>query len=97
MSGIFVQADDDGIVDIVMAQNFYAPQRETGRMGGGLSLLLRGQGDGTFESIWPPHSGINLAGDTRRVVGSDVNGDQQPDLIFAANDGPLTVLLNVNP
>ena len=53
LSGIFVDVDRDGRQDIVMAQNFFGPQRETGRMSGGLSLLLKGDGKGDFTPIWP--------------------------------------------
>ena len=94
MSSAFVDVDQDGLLDIVMAQNFYSPQRETGRMAGGLSLLLKGHGDGDFTPIWPRDSGIHLPHDTRRVVAADVNDDGRPDLIFAANNGPLLVLIN---
>ncbi|MGI9241369.1 MAG: FG-GAP repeat domain-containing protein, partial [Verrucomicrobiales bacterium] len=53
--------DGDGAQDIALAQNFFTPQRETGRMAGSLSLLLLGKsGDGktSFEPVWPNHSGL---------------------------------------
>lgn len=96
MDVVLVDVDQDTHLDIVMAQNFYSPQRETGRMAGGLSLLLKGDGKGTFTPIWPRESGISLPDDTRRVVAADVNGDGRPDVIFAANDGPVNVLHNLS-
>ncbi|NOX99144.1 MAG: VCBS repeat-containing protein, partial [Verrucomicrobia bacterium] len=50
--------DGDGVLDVVMAQNFYSPQAETGRMSGGLGVFLKGKGDGFFTEIWPQKSGI---------------------------------------
>ena len=96
MSGIFVDVDQDGQQDIVLAQNFNSAQRETGRMNGGLSLLLKGDGNGRFSVVWPQESGIHLSGDTRQVETADLNQDGQPDLVFAENDGPVTVLLNTS-
>jgi len=32
--------DGDGKLDLYLVQNFFGPQRETGRMDGGVSLLL---------------------------------------------------------
>ena len=39
-----------------------AQQPETGRMDGGLSLLLKGDGKGTFTPVWPDASGLSRAG-----------------------------------
>lgn len=78
--------DDDGSLDLVLAQNDFSPQRETGRMDGGVSLLLLGVGDGTFQSVWPSHSGISVTADAQGVLITDLDDDQRPDLIFGVND-----------
>jgi hypothetical protein len=39
-----LDANGDGNLDIIMAQNSYSPHRETGRMDGGIGLLLLGDG-----------------------------------------------------
>ena len=96
MCGIFVDVDQDGGKEIVLAQNFYSPQPETGRMNGGLSMMLKIDANGQFSPIWPFESGINLAQDTRRVVAADINGDGRTDLVFAANNGPVRVLLGAS-
>ncbi|MEZ6117526.1 MAG: FG-GAP-like repeat-containing protein [Pirellulaceae bacterium] len=48
----------DGTLDLVAAQNFFGPQRETGRMDGGVGLILLGKGDGTFDFVTPDESGL---------------------------------------
>ena len=83
--------NEDGIADIVLAQNFYGPQRETGRMDGGLSLILLGVGDCRFKSIPHKESGIHILGDTREVHSIDLNNDGRDELIFALNNGPLMI------
>ena len=50
---VATDADADGNTDIYLVQNFYGPQPETGRIDGGVSILLRGDGQGTFHPIRP--------------------------------------------
>ncbi|MCB1099758.1 MAG: VCBS repeat-containing protein, partial [Verrucomicrobiae bacterium] len=87
----FIDADADGIEDLFLAQNFFGPQAETGRCDGGLSVLLRGGGQGGFDPVWPKDSGLSIPGDATSATVSDVNGDQRPDLLVGINDGfPVT-------
>ena len=60
--------DGDGHPDIVLAQNFFGPQVETGRFDGGLSVLLRGDGKGGFSEVWPKESGIVVTGDAKSLT-----------------------------
>lgn len=78
--------DADGHTDIFMAQNFYSPQRETGRMAGGVGLWLRGAGDGSFDPVWPAKSGVSISGDAASCVQIDLNADGVPDLLTAINN-----------
>jgi hypothetical protein len=39
---VLTEVNGDGFADVYMVQNFFSPQLETGRMDGGLSLLLTG-------------------------------------------------------
>lgn len=88
-----VDLNDDGNLDIVLAQNFYGPQRETGHMDGGVGLVLAGSKTGTFTPLHPTLSGIRVAGDARRVSVVDINGDQLLDVVFALNNGPMQAFL----
>ena len=62
------ELNGDGIPDLVLAQNFFSPQPETGDMDGGLSLVLLGAGDGTFRPLWPGESGLIVPGDAKALV-----------------------------
>ena len=77
----------DGKLDLYLAQNFFSPQPETGRMDGGLSLLLRGNGDGSFTPVWPNESGLVVPGDAKGLVVIDLNNDGWPDFVVGINNG----------
>ena len=93
MSVDVVDLDGDGNLDCLLGQNFYLAQRETGRDNGGLCLLLKGQGDGSFESVWPSESGISIRADVRDTAWVDLNGDGHPDWLIATNNDKPRVLL----
>ena len=86
-----IEVDGDGIPDLFLGQNFFGPQKETGPMDGGLSVVALGQGDGTFETVRPDRAGIVLAEDAKAVAAVDMDGDGWQDLCVATNDGPLRV------
>lgn len=83
----------DGHPDIVLTHNFYGPQRETGRMAGGLGLLLAGDGLGGFDPVSARDSGIVVPEDARSLSVADVDHNGAPDLIFGINNGPVRTLL----
>ena len=83
------QANNDRIPDLLLAQNFFSPQKETGPMNGGLSLLALGKGDGTFQPLRPDHSGITIPEDAKSAAAIDLNNDGHQELCIATNNGPL--------
>jgi hypothetical protein len=89
--------DLDGNQDIYFVQNFYSPQPETGRMAGGLSLLLRGDGNGDFEPVWPRESGLVVPGDAKSLTAADINQDGLTDLVVGVNDGPVETFVRRGP
>ncbi|HWB05581.1 MAG TPA: FG-GAP-like repeat-containing protein [Verrucomicrobiales bacterium] len=92
--GVAIEAlNGDTAPDIVLAQNFYSPQIETGRMASGLSLLLTGDGKGGFTPVWPSASGISEPGDAKSLAVTDLNADGWPDLVFGLNSAPVSVFL----
>lgn len=93
--GVVLQdLDGDGDLDGVLAQNFYHPQRETGRMDGGLGLVLENDGNGNLYPMTASESGLVIPDDARSLTITDLNGDQRPDLVFGINDGKIITYVN---
>ncbi|MCH8992044.1 MAG: CRTAC1 family protein [Acidobacteria bacterium] len=86
--------DGDSNPDVCIAQNFFSPQPETGRMDGGLSLLLRGDGRGALSPTSAAASGLVVPGDAKGLAVCDLNRDGWPDLAMTQNDGPLLIFIN---
>lgn len=83
---VLTEVDGDGNADAYIVQNFFSPEPETGRMDGGLSLLLLGRGDGTFDPVEPAKSGLIIPWDAKGLAASDFNGDGAVDFAVAVND-----------
>jgi hypothetical protein len=93
-SAALTEVDGDGHADLYIVQNFYSPQRETGRMDGGVSLLLLGDGSGSFDPVWPDRSGLVVAGDAKGLTTADLNQDGWVDFVATTNDGELVAFQN---
>ena len=83
--------DLDGKLDLVLAQNFFGPQAETGHYDGGVGLLLLGRGDGTLQPLLPRDSGLVVTGDATAVCLADLDHDGSSEILIARNLGPLGV------
>lgn len=60
-------------------------------MNGSLSLLLHGNGDGSFAPIGPKESGLVIPGDAKGLAVTDLNNDGWPDFIVGINNqAPLS-------
>ena len=81
----FPVIEEDHGLDCVIAQNFYHPQRETGRMNASLGAFLKGDGKGQFKAIWPKESGLRLRDDMRGLA--LVQAKEKTLLVFGVNDG----------
>ena len=87
----FADVDGDGSNDIIVAQNFNAAQRETGRMNAGLGVIVSFKADKTFSEIWPKNSGFVTRADSRRIVLEDFGNDGNFELLLGQNNGELEV------
>lgn len=83
--------DRDGKIDCLLGQNFYGAQPEIGHHDSGLGLLLKGNGDGSFEPVPPSVSGIQVPGATMCLNYLDLNGDGLEEIVFGVNSGRLRV------
>ena len=93
--GVAVQdVDGDGNADIYLVQNSFSPQLETGRMDGAMSLLLLGDGLGSFSVVEPALSGLIVAGDAKSLATTDLNSDGWPDFVIGVNDDSLACFEN---
>jgi hypothetical protein len=79
----------DGYDDLILAQNFFGPQNETGRYDSGAGVILESRGAGRFEALWPWQSGLLITGAATSITVADLDGDPWPDIVVAQNDGPL--------
>ena len=91
---VATEVNGDGFADIYLVQNFYHPQRETGKMGGGMSVLLLGDGSGSFSEVWPNNSGLLVPEDARGLSSCDWNDDGWVDFAIGVNDGKMKLFEN---
>ena len=85
--------DGDGDLDAVLAQNSFSPQRETGRMDGGLGQVLLNDGGGQFTPVAPVASGVEVPGAGKSLSVVDLNTDGRLDLVFGINEEPVMTFL----
>lgn len=60
--------DGDGHVDILMAGNLYSVKPEVGRYDASYGLMLKGDGQGNFQSLSSKESGLRIDGQVRDIV-----------------------------
>jgi hypothetical protein len=86
--------DGDGWTDLCLAQNFFPMQPETGRVNGGLGMVLLGDGLGGWVPQLAGKSGLVIPGDATSLSHLDLNKDTYPDLVVSNNNGPTQTFLH---
>lgn len=86
--------NNDGHEDLYLAGNFSHNDHEFRQFAGGISYLLNGNGDGTFEEVPSTISGLFVPYDGRGVAVSDYNKDGWVDIAVGVNDGPPLLFEN---
>ena len=95
--GVVVEdANCDGNLDVYLVQNFWTPQIETGRMDGGLSQLLLGDGERGLDLVSPKDSGLVVSRDAKSLVATDFNADGRIDFIVGNNNYYAQAFQNQN-
>ena len=87
--------DNDGREDLVLSQNFFATDPETGRYDGGRGLWLRGDGHGGFQAVAAGQSGIRIYGEQRGAAVADFDHDGRTDLCVSQNGAAVRLFKNV--
>ena len=75
----------DGWADIVIVQNDFSREPETGRWDGGLGVLLEGGPGRRFTSRGLAQSGLVVPGDATALVLGDLDQDGRPELCVGRN------------
>ncbi|HVZ64661.1 MAG TPA: FG-GAP-like repeat-containing protein [Lacunisphaera sp.] len=86
--------DGDGNADLYAVQNSYAPAPVVGRFDGGLSQLLRGDGQGEFRAVPPRDSSLIVPGDAKALVVTDLDADDRPDFVVSRNNASTLAFRN---
>jgi hypothetical protein len=79
----------DGNLDLLLGGNLHTSEVETGRADAGRGTYLIGKGDGTFEALFKPQTGLNIDGDVKDVQMIQVQN--QSVLLVANNNATLDV------
>ena len=87
----------DGHLDLALAQNSFSPEPETGRLDGGLGLILAGTSQLEFEPLQAWRSGVVIPEDAMALCVTDLDANGAPDFVCTLNDGPLRSFLTKGP
>ena len=86
--------DGDGFADVAAVQNSDAA---VPRFDGGVGIILRGHGDGTFTALPPAASGLIVPGNGRALVVLDPTATGRPDLFLTRHGGSSALLTHQAP
>ncbi len=75
----------EGKADVYGVQNSYAPIHLVSRFDGGLSQLLRGNGQGHLDPVAPVESGLVVPGDAKALAVMDLGDDGWPGFVVTRN------------
>ncbi|MDW3649013.1 MAG: VCBS repeat-containing protein [Bacteroidia bacterium] len=79
--------DKDGNLDVLLGGNLYAVKPEVGRYDANYGLLLKGNGDGSFEPVSSVESGFFLKGEVRDLI--SLKRGNTSLLLVAKNNEPM--------
>ena len=83
--------NQDGLNEIIVAQNFNSAQRETGRMNAGLGVVIEMTPDKNLSELWPRESGFHSRSDPRRVIVEDFGRDGKFEVLLGQNNGKFEI------
>ncbi len=90
---IYMDMDEDGIEDLLMAGNNYMSEVETTRADAGIGIFLKGKGKGSFEAIPALTSGFFADKDVRQLI--TLHTAKGP-LVFVINNNAQHQVFQIN-
>lgn len=85
MYGVLVEDfDGDGKLDVLLGGNLYESKPEVGIYDGSYGVLLKGNGNGEFETVSPQLSGIHFKAAVRDIVTLNIAGHRAA--VFSLNN-----------
>ncbi|AFK02771.1 ASPIC/UnbV domain protein [Emticicia oligotrophica DSM 17448] len=78
--------DNDGILDILLAGNFYDVLPEWGRFDASYGVFLKGKGKGVFQSIKTSDSGFKTVGQVRKMYKLKTGANKEVLVLAKNND-----------
>ncbi len=81
--------DYDGKLDILLGGNLYGAKPEVGRYDANYGLLLKGNGDNTFQPVYSKNSGFKVIGEIRDINTINVHGKKL--VLVAKNNAEIQV------
>jgi hypothetical protein len=78
--------DKDGILDIVLAGNFFDDLPEWGRFDANYGLFLKGKGKGQYQVLKSKDSGFKTMGQVRKMYKLKTNGNNEVLVLAKNND-----------
>jgi hypothetical protein len=85
--------DGDELPDILLGGNFLWAKPESGIYNASAGILLKGMGDGSFETISPQQSGVFIPGEIRDIKNLSIGKDRLV-IITRNNDKPVILKKN---
>jgi hypothetical protein len=79
--------DGDGLLDALIAGNFYNPDFMTGRYDASIGLFLKGNGKGGFTALPASQSGVHIHGDARSL--QTIHIARKPVVVVGVNKGKM--------
>ncbi len=86
--------DGDGYEDLFLAQNFFGVRSDVSRYDAGQGLVMKGLGNGRFQSVSHTASGINILGEQRGAAVADFDHDGRVDLAVGQNGQAVKLYRN---
>lgn len=93
-AAVVADYDNDGNEDIFLSQNLFALPELFPRQDAGRGLLLKGDGNGDFESMSGTVTGLKIYGEQRGAAAADFNKDGKVDLAVSQNGNATKLYLN---